>query len=84
MRLFAICVLLLTGCEGDPNKALRLLSGNNEQTIVLAAKPFTIDSVGRTFHSSEKIKVQGETSSTCLVLKSNYPLKPQPQMDKTG
>jgi hypothetical protein len=58
------------------------LYGVKEQTVVLAGQPFELDSTGRTFTSKEPLKVVGYTADTCVVLKSNYPLRPQPQVDR--
>ncbi|MDR6842400.1 hypothetical protein [Pseudoxanthomonas sacheonensis] len=81
MRLLAICLLLLPGCDSRWDRAIHHLAGVKEQAIVLADKPFEIDSNGRTFTGKEPMEVLGDMADTCLVLKAKYPMAPQAKMD---
>ena len=82
MRVLAICLLLLTGCDTRWDQAIHRLAGVKEQAIVLADKPFEIDSNGRTFTSKEPMEVLGDMADTCLVLKAQYPMAPRAKMDR--
>ena len=75
--LFAL-LALATGCD-QLDKATMQFSGWD--TATLSAQPFELNSQGRTFTSTDQMKALG-ISNACVVLKTHYPIAPQPQMDR--
>ncbi|MDR7136220.1 hypothetical protein J2X06_003446 [Lysobacter niastensis] len=51
------------------------------ETVALSSEPFELDPQGRTLTSKDQMKALG-ISNACVVLKANYPLGPQAQMDR--
>ena len=76
---FLITLLALAaGCD-QLDKATMQFAGWD--TATLSAQPFELNSKGRAFTSTDQMKALG-ISSVCVVLKTNYPMQPRPQMDR--
>jgi hypothetical protein len=69
---------LATGCD-QPSKVTMQLAGWD--TAILSSQPFELNPQRRTFTSTKQMKALG-ISSVCVVLKTSYPMAPQPQMDR--
>jgi len=80
--LLTFVALALVGCDSVAEKLFSLMSGRETSVVVLAKQPVTLSEAPSTFTSAEPMKVLGEWTSLCLVLKDGTPLQPQAQMAK--
>jgi hypothetical protein len=81
-HLLLLLVLFLASCDQRADQLLDKISGHETQTVVLAKIPTIIESAGLTLRSEVPLKIIGNSSHLCLVLKSGIPLAPQPVMEK--
>jgi hypothetical protein len=77
-----IAVTLLVGCDSAVDKIFDAMSGRQTNLVILSKQPVTLAPAPVTITSTEPMKVLGEWTSVCLVLRDGITLKPQPQMDK--
>ena len=73
---------VLVGCDSAADKVFDAISGRQANIVILSKQPVTLSPAPVTFASAEPLKVLGEWTSVCLVLKDGIPLQPQNQMDK--
>ena len=76
-----LCMLLLIGCDFSPGKVLDATLGRSSHQVVFAAKPIQLSEQVVAFTPSEPMKVLGEWSSVCLVLRDQLPLQDAKVMD---
>ena len=77
-RLVLTALFLIAGCD-RLDKATMQFAG--WETVALSSQPFELTPGGRTFTSKVQMKALG-VSNACVVLKANYPMAPQAQMDR--
>ena len=80
--LLALAASAITGCDSAADKLFAAMSGREVNLVVLAKQPVTLSETPSTFASAEPIKVLGESTSLCLVLRDGVALQAQPQMDE--
>lgn len=73
---------VLVGCDSAAERFFDAISGRQTNLVLLSKQPVTLSPAPVTFASTEPMKVLGEWTSVCLVLRDGIPLQPQPQMDK--
>jgi hypothetical protein len=85
-RLMAVCAVLgVAGCDAildGLEKVLGTLDRRERQLVVLASQPVVLTDQPVVLSGSEPLKVVGEWTSLCLVLKDGVPLQAQPAMDQ--
>ncbi len=77
-----IVMTVLVACDSAADKFLDAISGRQTNLVILSKEPVTLGPAPVTLTSKEPMKVLGEWTSVCLVLRDGISLKPQPQMDK--
>jgi hypothetical protein len=77
-----VVVTELVGCDAAADKFFDAISGRQTNLVLLSKQPVTLSPAPVTFASTEPMKVLGEWTSVCLVLRDGIPLQPQPQMDR--
>src|SRR5688500_4241454 len=78
----ATLALALTGCDSAAEKLFNAMSGRESNVVVLAKQPVKLSEAPSRFTSAEPMKVLGEWTSLCVVLRDGISLQPQAQMDK--
>ena len=81
-RLFLLSCILVSGCDQSFDQLFDWLSGQDTQRVVIKETPFVLDRTGLMLSSEKPLRVVGESSSVCLVLKQGVPLLSQPEMDR--
>jgi hypothetical protein len=78
----ALVVTVLVGCDSATDKIFDAISGRQTNLVILSKQSVTLAPAPVTFESTEPMKVLGEWTSVCLVLRDGVTLKPHSQMDK--
>jgi hypothetical protein len=85
-RLLAVmAALALAGCDAVLDrleKVFSALDGREKQVVILAPKPVLLTEKPLVLSGTEPLKVVGEWTSLCLVLKDGVPLQQQSTMDQ--
>jgi len=81
-KLLTAVTLALLGCDSAAERFVELMSGRETNRVVLATQPLMLSEVPTTLTSPEPMKVLGEWTSLCLVLRDGVPLQPMKQMDQ--
>jgi hypothetical protein len=81
-RFLPLVVLVIAGCDQRVDQLLEKLAGYETNTVVLVKGPTVVGSTGLILRSAQPMKVVGDSSSLCLVLKSGVSLGPQVVMNK--
>jgi hypothetical protein len=77
-----VLALLMAGCDVDVEKIYARMTGHEIHRVILSAQPVTIRETPMTLTSPEPMKVVGEWTALCLVLKDGVPIQPSSQMDQ--
>jgi hypothetical protein len=83
--LIVAAVLPLAGCDAvldGLDRVFRALDGRDRQLVILAPQPVVLTDKPAVFSGSEPLKVVGEWTSLCLVLRGDVPLQQQSTMDQ--
>jgi hypothetical protein len=75
---FLFTVLMFAGCDFDYGRVL----ASDVGLVVLADKPIAITQKAIDFTPDEKVKILGEQTSVCMVLKSDVSLRDPKTMNK--
>jgi len=85
-RLLTVAALLaLAGCDAildKLEKVFGMLDGRERQLVILAPQAVVLTDKPLVFSGTEPLKVVGEWTSLCLVLKDGIPLQQQSSMDQ--
>ena len=80
--VLTVAVTAFVGCDSAADKLFDAISGRQTNLVILSKQPVTLAPAPLTLTSTEPMKVLGEWTSVCLVLRDGITLKPQPQMDR--
>jgi hypothetical protein len=75
-RVVAALALALAGCDSATEKLFNVMSGRESDVVVLAKQPLRLSEAPSTFTSAEPMKVLGEWTSVCVVLRDGISLQP--------
>lgn len=85
-RLLSVAaVLALTGCDAildGLDKVFGTSNNRERQLVILAPQPVVLTDKPVVFSGTEPLKVVGEWTSLCLVLKDGIPMQERAAMDK--
>jgi hypothetical protein len=82
-KLAALVAVLLSGCDTSVEKLLDRIGGRESDVVVLAKQPVVLTDSPTTLSGSEPLRVLGEWTSVCLVLRDGVPLQAQEMLDRS-
>jgi hypothetical protein len=84
MTRTSICILgvLVAACDFNLEKAADFLTGREANRVVLSSQPIVLTQEATTFSSNEPMKVIGEATFVCVVLRDGVVLQDQRVMDQ--
>lgn len=77
--LVAVATLTLAGCDAAAERFFDLMSGRETHRVILATQPLMLSEKPIILSSPEPMKILGEWTSLCMVLRDGVPMK---QMDQ--
>jgi hypothetical protein len=80
--LVATTAIFLAGCDFNLDKAADFVTGRAANQVVLSSQPIVLTQKAIGFGSNESMKVMGEATFVCVVLKDGVVLQNQRVMDQ--
>ena len=80
--LIGAAIALVSGCDSGPDKMLDLLLCRETNLVVLRQQPVLLSGKLTTLTSQQTMKVIGESTFVCFVLRGDIPLQNNKAMDE--
>lgn len=78
---FSVLALMLSGCGKAPNDVLSAFFGKKYNVVIITDKVTKLTPKELEFDLKKPAKVVGKDAAVCVVLRGNYPLRHQSEMD---